>query len=43
MRRYNQSTLKGVGADHPRKDFRGIEWMGDASLIRSEQPVRAAF
>ncbi|MCJ7569948.1 MAG: hypothetical protein MUO58_20760, partial [Anaerolineales bacterium] len=28
MRRYNQSIWKGVGVDHPRKDFLGIEWVG---------------
>lgn len=43
MRRHKQSTRKGVGTDHPRKDSRGIEWVGDVSSNRSEQPVMAAF
>lgn len=33
MRRYNQSTWKGVGTDHPRKNFQGFEWVGDVSSI----------
>ena len=43
MRRYDQSTVKGVGADHPRKDHRGIEWMGDAISSINRRPEMAVF